>query len=152
MSDTESMRPDQPQRPTAEAALSADRAARTRAAMELMRTRAREAAEQARIRARSEITRRRAEAAERLESLAGALRPQDRAAKAARARRKTAMIAGGSTFALTAMLGVGVMLGWLLSRQMTKRAALSAQGARPALPPAGVDSPEALVNVGGLTH
>ena len=150
MSKTESMRPDTPRIPDVETALGVDRAAKARAAMELMRKRARDAAEQARIRARGEITRRRVEAADRLEGLAGVLRSQDKKA-IARVRRRTAVVASGSTLALTAAIGVGVALGMLVSRQKVKRAALGSSGDRAALPP-GVDNPDAHVNAGGLRH
>jgi hypothetical protein len=149
MSKTESMRPDTPRIPDVETALGVDRATKARAAMELMRKRARDAAEQARIRARGEISRRRVEAADRLENLAGVLRSQDKKA-IARVRRRTAVVASGSTLALTAAIGVGVALGMLMSRQKIKRAAISSGGDRAALP-GGVDNPD-LVNAGGLRH
>lgn len=93
------------------------KAASARAALNQMRRKAQDLTVQARSRARGELERRRITAADTLESLAGALRPD-----AARARRKTLAIAGGSTLALTAALGVGVALGFMMSRQLKKRA------------------------------
>jgi hypothetical protein len=96
----------------------ATRAAAARAALNEMRTRALEFRLRARDRARGEVERRRSDAADRLQSLAGALRPEGRA----KDRRKAFVVAGGSTLALTAALGLGVALGLALSRELKKRA------------------------------
>ena len=87
-----------------------------------MRRKALDLTSQARARARNEVARRRTSAAATLESLADALRGEDREADA-RARRKTLAVAGGSSLALTAALGIGVALGFALSRQLKKRPA-----------------------------
>src|SRR6202008_1816081 len=98
------------------------KAASARETLNQMRRRAQDLTLQARGRARGEIDRRRATAATTLESLAGALRPDgDR-----RARRKTLAIAGGSSLVLTAALGIGVALGFVMSRELKKRADLRA--------------------------
>ena len=76
--------------------------------------------------ARREIARRRSATAARLESLAGAIRP-DEEARAVR-NRNTAVIAGGSSLALAAALGLGVALGFYLSRELNKRAELRQAG------------------------
>lgn len=70
-------------------------------------------------RARDQIDRRRSLTADRLESLAGALRPAD---QSPRARRMALAVAGGSGLALVAVLGAGVVIGLVLSRRMRKRA------------------------------
>jgi hypothetical protein len=92
------------------------KAAAAREALNQMRRRAQDLTLQARGRARGEIDRRRTTAATTLESLAGALRPERDA------RRKTLAIAGGSGLVLTAALGIGVALGFVMSRELKKRA------------------------------
>jgi hypothetical protein len=92
------------------------RAASAREALNQMRRKAQDLTVQAQSRARGEIDRRRTRAATTLEGLADALRP-DRAA-----RRKTLAVAGGSGLALTAALGIGVALGFVMSRELKKRA------------------------------
>lgn len=77
-------------------------------------------ARDARSRARDQIDRRRSVTADRLEDFADALRP------AAQGRRRTMDVAGGSGLALVAVLGAGVALGLVLSREMKKRADLRA--------------------------
>lgn len=104
----------------------ATRAAAARAALNEMRTRALEFRLRARDRARGAVERRRTDAADRLETLADVLRPEDRKAKA---RRKALVVAGGSSLALAAALGVGVALGLMLSRQLKKRAEQRAERA-----------------------
>jgi pantoate kinase len=86
-----------------------------------MRRKAQDLTVQAQSRARGEIDRRRTRAATTLEGLADALRP-DRVA-----RRKTLAVAGGSGLALTAALGIGVALGFVMSRELKKRADQRAQ-------------------------
>ncbi|CAN7506861.1 hypothetical protein LJR225_003627 [Phenylobacterium sp. LjRoot225] len=94
------------------------KAASAREAFNQMRRKAQDLTVQAQGRARGEIDRRRTTAATTLESLAGALRPDSDV----RARRKTLAIAGGSSLALTAALGIGVALGFMMSRELKKRA------------------------------
>lgn len=91
-----------------------------RAAVAQMRHKARDLAAQAQTRARGEAARRRSAAADRLETLAGAIRPEREAR--ARNRGRTIAVAGGSGLALTAALGLGVALGFMLSRGLKKRA------------------------------
>jgi hypothetical protein len=86
-------------------------------------SRARDAQDRAReVRglARDRIDARRSVTADRLEDLADALRP------AAQSRRRNMAVAGGSGLALVAVLGAGVALGLVLSREMKKRADLRA--------------------------
>jgi hypothetical protein len=87
-----------------------------RSVVDHMRRGAQDLTNRVQSRARDEIDRRRATAATTLESLASALRPDgsDR-------RRKLAIV-GGSSLALTAALGMGVALGFVLSRQLKARA------------------------------
>jgi Flp pilus assembly protein TadB len=94
------------------------KAASARAALNQMRRRAVDFTDQAHSRARGEIYRRRSTAADTLEDLAGALRP------ARGSRRRTMAIAGGSGLAITAVLGLGVALGFVVSRELKKRADL----------------------------
>ena len=139
----------------------AGKLAAARAALGLMGRRARDAsaraqafAERAPRRARQEIVRRRTDAAERLESLAGVIRPIDESR--ARSRRKTLAVAGGSTLALTAALGAGVALGMFISRQLQKRRAEqppTESVADAAQPPARTAAdPTAFADVSGLPH
>lgn len=101
--------------------------AAARAALSDMGGRARDLVVGVQSRARDQIDRRRSVTADRLASLAEALRPEG---GAARARRKALFVAGGSGLALVAVLGAGVALGLVLSRQMKKRADLRAAEAR----------------------
>jgi len=130
-----------------------------RAAWLKMRRRADDLASEAQARARRELTRRRDAAADALEGIAEALRPQD-GPGAARARRTKLAMAGGSTLALTAALGAGVALGFLLSRELKKRkaralaAATSPEGhaaakARGAGRSAGAELPDRSAEVAG---
>jgi hypothetical protein len=97
------------------------RAASAREALNQMRRRAQDLTVQAHSRARGEIERRRTTAATTLEGLADALRPNGVA------RRRTLAVAGGSGLALTAALGIGVALGFVVSRELKKRADLRAE-------------------------
>jgi hypothetical protein len=81
-----------------------------------LRARAQDFASRAPGQARREIARRRSMTAARLHSLADAIRPD------AEARRRNAVVAGGSSVALAAALGLGVVLGFYLSRELNKRA------------------------------
>jgi hypothetical protein len=104
--------------------------------------------------ARREIARRRSAAAARLESFAEAIRP-DEEARSVRNRR-TAAIAGGSTVALAAALGLGVALGFYLSRELKKRAEArdAVEGVEPATA-AATGRPEGespLSRASGLPH
>jgi len=103
------------------------KAAAARAALIDMGARARDLVADAQSRARDvqsrtrdRIERRRSVTADRLEDFADALRPK------AQSRRRTLAIAGGSSLALVAVLGAGVALGLVLSREMKKRADLRA--------------------------
>jgi len=115
------------------------RAASARAALNQWRRRAQDLSVQAQSRARGEIDRRRATAAATLEGLAGALRP----AHGGRGRRKSLASAAGPGLALTAALGIGVALGFLVSRQLKKRAEERA-AAQPASEAAATPSPTAI--------
>jgi hypothetical protein len=99
--------------------LAADVAAQAR---ELARDRARSLRAWARGRARDEVTARRTAAADKLETLADILRPD----ADQRRRRKTFAMVGGTGVALTAAVGVGVALGYMLNRELKKRAAAKA--------------------------
>jgi|GEM_PF-3503567 len=107
---------------------------RTRGAMDAVRGRAAEARQRARDRALAQFDRGRSVAATRLEGLAGALRTMDRR-HAARSRRKAAMIAGGSSVALLAAVGLGVALGMTLSKRLKRKEQLRERLAAPAAPP-----------------
>ena len=147
--------------PAAEAAKNVGRVMAARAALGLMRRRAQDMRARAQglavsapRQAREAVARRRTATAARLESLADAIRPLDQT-EAARARRKTAMIAGGSTLALAAALGAGVALGMFISRRLQKR---RAERARPEGPAPGTERPPAIseptvfADAGGLPH
>lgn len=94
------------------------KAASARAALTQMGRKAQDLTLQARSRARGGIDRGRTAAATTLESLAGALRPDGDA----RARRRIPPIPGGSNLALAAALGIGVALGFMMSRELKRRA------------------------------
>jgi hypothetical protein len=81
-------------------------------------------ARDAQSRARDQIDRRRSVTADRLEDFADALRPP------AQGRRRTMAVAGGSGLALVVVLGAGVALGLVLSRELKRRADLRAAEAR----------------------
>jgi hypothetical protein len=107
-----------------------------------MRRSAQDLTSRVQSRARGEVDRRRMTAATTLESLASALRPDG-----ADRNRKRAIV-GGSSLALTAALGVGVALGFLLSRQLKARAER-----RAALPVAAPqDRPEETPLYNGAGH
>lgn len=89
-----------------------DLGARARDLVADAQTRARDA----QSRARDQIERRRSITADRLEDMADALRPT------AQSRRRTMAVAGGSGLALVVVLGAGVALGLVLSRELKKRA------------------------------
>jgi hypothetical protein len=95
------------------------KAAAARAALMDLGVKTRDLVASLQTRARDEVDRRRTDTADRLESLAGALRSQD-ARKLA--RNRTYAIAGASSLALAAALGVGVAVGLMLSHQRKKRA------------------------------
>lgn len=120
-------------------AVSADRA---RDALDQVRRRTQEVRARAQGRARAAIDRRRTAAAARLEGLAGALRPEDPAG-VMRARRKAAAVAGASSVVLVAALGIGVALGFMLSRRLKERAELRARVAASELP-AGMAGQESM--------
>jgi hypothetical protein len=77
----------------------------------------------AKDRAQGEVSRRRSSAADTLESLAEVLRPDANQ----RRRRKTLALVGGSGLALTAAVGIGVAVGFVLSRELKKRKAAADQ-------------------------
>lgn len=89
-----------------------------------MGERARDLVASMQTRARDQIDRRRSRSADRLESLADVLRPSD---QASRARHRTI---AGSSLALAAVLGAGVALGLVVSRELKKRADLRAAEAK----------------------
>jgi len=91
-------------------------------ALSTVSVRARDLVSGVQTRARDQIDRRRSLTADRLESLAGALRPAD---QSPRARRTALAVAGGSGLVLIAVLGVGVALGWQMKKQAERRAALA---------------------------
>jgi hypothetical protein len=98
------------------ASVARDRAAEVGGqARERAMARAQELKDWAQDRAATEVVRRRATAADGLESLAEILRPDSHR------RRKTLLRAGGSGLALTAAVGIGVALGFTISRELKKR-------------------------------
>jgi hypothetical protein len=130
-----------------------ERAQELRARADELKARAQDLAE----RARSEVMRRRSAAADNLENLAGAVRPDEEIA--ARVRRQRLVVGGGSTLAIVAAVGAGVALGVLFTRRRKQR--LETKVAAPAVTPEEKPvvnrlpetDPTAFANVsGGLPH
>ena len=90
---------------------------RARAALDTVSQKAKAARARARGHAVVRIDRGRSAAADRLEGIVDALRPD----YAARSRRKAAAIAGGSSVALLAAIGLGVGLGMLWSKRLKQK-------------------------------
>lgn len=90
---------------------------RARAALDTVSQRAKAARDRARGRAIAQIDRGRSAAANRLEGVVEALRPD----YAARSRRKVAALAGGGGLVLLAAVGLGVGLGMMLSKRLKQK-------------------------------
>jgi len=130
------------------------KAAAARAALVDLGEKTKDLAASLQTRAREEMTRRRSATADRLESIAGALRSEG---EAPTAPRRAFAVAAGPAVALAVVLGAGVAVGLVVSRQMKRKreqraAEALAETAKVETPPAAPTIEPQVPAGAGLSH